>query len=434
MIQEPAPMPVSPERLIAKVGWRLIPFLGLLYLFSYLDRVNLGFAKLTMNQALNLSEEAYATGFGIFFLGYLPFEIPSNLILERVGARRWMARIMVTWGLVSAAMALTTDVTSFYILRVMLGIAEAGFFPGVILYLTAWFPARSRAKVVAFFMVAVPLSAVIGNPVSGFLIQEMDGLFGWGGWQWMFVLEGVPAVLLGIATWFYLTDRPMEAAWLTEAERRWLEGVLRAEQSQKRARHGDRFLVSLLNLRVWALSLVYFGIVLALYGLGAWLPTIVKGFGLSIVATGWVSALPALLGVILMTVWSRHSDRTGERVLHFALPALIGFGAFGLVGYTDSAVEQFLAICVASATVYMVLPIFWTLPTAFLTGPAAAGGIALINALGNAAGYVGPQIVQSLKGAGGSFGNSLLALGLAMLGSALIVLFIGHDRRSEQGG
>jgi ACS family tartrate transporter-like MFS transporter len=414
------------ERTLSRIRWRLLPFLGVLYVVSYLDRVNVSFAKLTMNASIGIDDATYAFGAGIFFIGYFLFEIPSNLILERVGARLWIARIMITWGLISAATAFVTGPTGFVAMRFLLGIAEAGFFPGILLYLTYWFPSSERARVVGLFMVALPLSGLIGSPLSG----ELMGLTGLGleGWQWMLILEGLPAVLLGFVCLTFLPDRPADAKWLKPDEREWLTAALAADRSAV-AKDGHTTLrAALMQPRVWALALAYFGIVLAFYGFNFWLPSLISAHGVELRYTGWIAALPFLCGAPFMVWWGRRSDRKDERVLHLTVVAVLGFAGFAAASAVESLPLQILCLCLALMGVYGSFPVFWTLPTAFLTGTAAAAGIALINSLGNLAGYVGPQVVAWLTQGSDDFGPALFALGLSMLTPAFVVLALRSKR------
>src|SRR4051812_10060567 len=302
-------------RVLRKITWRIVPFIMLLYFVAFIDRVNIGFASLTMNKDIGLSPTFYGFGAGIFFWGYFLFEVPSNIILHKVGARIWIARVMITWGIVSAAMAFVQGPTSFYALRFLLGVAEAGFFPGIILYLSYWFPARQRAAVTALFMAAAPLSTVLGSPVSGALL-EMDGMLGFKGWQWLFVLEALPAVLLGFVVLAFLTDRPEKAKWLADDERRWLVETMNVETTSKAATAKHSIWRGLADPRVLALALIYFGTSAGLYTLGVWAPQIIKQFGLSSLQVGFLNALPASAAVVAMVLWARHSDRTGERTWH----------------------------------------------------------------------------------------------------------------------
>ncbi|HVY18333.1 MAG TPA: MFS transporter [Rhodopila sp.] len=419
------------KRAIAKVSLRLVPFLMLCYFVAYLDRVNVGFAALTMNQDIGISATVFGTGAGIFFFSYFVFEVPSNLALERFGARKWIARIMLSWGILSGAMALVQGEYSFYAVRVLLGIAEAGFFPGIIFYLTLWFPAVYRGRIIGWFMAAIPLSSVIGAPVSGMLLG-IHGLGGLAGWQWLFILEAAPAIVLAFVVWFYLTDRPADAHWLSPEERAWLQARLDAEVRQKESVHGLSVWQALFNPKVLALSLVYFGAVATNYGTAFWLPQIVKGFGLSNAGVGFVTAIPYLVGTIGMVLWSRHSDARLERKGHTVVAFLLA--AAGIAGSTvfDDPTLKMVALSIGALGVFAVLPVFWTLPTAFLSGASAAAGIAVINSIGNLAGFFGPFAMGWLKDLTGSFSAGLLAIaGCAVMG-LLIVLALGHDPSLEK--
>ena len=415
---------------IRAISWRLIPFLVLAYFLSYLDRVNLGFAALTMNKELNFSPTVFSWGAGIFFIGYFLFEVPSNLALEKFGASRWIARIMITWGIISALMALVSGVSSFYGVRFLLGVAEAGFFPGIILYLTYWYPAKYRARFLAAFAVAVPVSTVIGAPISGLLLG-LDGAMGLKGWQWLFIIEGVPTVLLGVVTWFYLTDTPAKADWLTAEQKTWLASQLDSEVAAKQAAGHLTLGQALASSRVIALSLIYFGFVAALYGMQFWLPTIVKAFGFTNAQTGFVIAVPYLFGTVAMILWARHSDATRERVFHVGAPLLLTSVALGVCGYVTDPTTTMVVLTVAAIGVFCTFAVFWTLPTAWLSGTAAAGAIALINSIGNLAGFGGPYIVGWIKDATGSTSTGLLVLSLLPLAAGLLVFVGGHDTKAE---
>jgi D-galactonate transporter len=418
---------------IRAISWRLIPFLVLAYFFSYLDRVNLGFAALTMNAELKFTPLIFSWGAGIFFIGYFLFEVPSNLALERFGASRWIARIMVTWGIISGLMALVSGEWSFYILRFLLGVAEAGFFPGIILYLTYWYPAEYRARFLAAFAIAVPVSTVIGAPVSGLLLG-LDGVMGLKGWQWLFVVEGVPSVLLGLVTWFYLTDKPEHATWLTSEQKGWLAAKLQAENAAKRAASHLSLGEALSSPKVIALSLVYFGFVGALYGMQFWLPQIVKAFGLSNAQTGFVTAIPYLFGTIAMILWARHSDSSRERVMHVGLPLLLTAVALAVSSTISDPTTTMVVLTVAAIGVFCTFAVFWTLPTAWLSGTAAAGAIALINSIGNLAGFGGPYLIGWVKEATGSTSTGLLVLAVLPLIGGLLVFVGGHQSRAEFAG
>jgi len=418
------------DRTIARASARLVPFLILCFFVAYLDRVNVGFAALTMNRDLGLSAAAYGFGAGVFFITYSLFEVPSNLLLERMGARRWIARIMLTWGILSGATAFIQGETSFYAVRMLLGIAEAGFFPGIIFYLTLWFPAVYRARIIGAFLAAVPLATVIGAPVSGLLLG-FDGVMGLRGWQWLFLLEAVPALILSVVVFFYLTDRPADAAWLAPEERAWLVSRLRQEQQKRESVRTYNVVQALCNPKVLALSLVYFGAVANNYGLSFFLPQIVKAFGGSNAQAGVVTAIPYVAGAIGAVWWGRHSDATRERRFHLVAALLLGSIGIAVSTAIEDPVLKIAVLCAAGFGIFGSLPVFWTLPTAFLGGAAAAGGIALINSIGNLAGFVAPFVVGSIKDATGGFTGGLLCVSAASLVAAMIVLVLDHDRSLE---
>jgi ACS family tartrate transporter-like MFS transporter len=427
-------------RTIAKVTKRLVPFLIVCYFIAYLDRVNVGFAALTMNQDLGLSQTAFGFGAGIFFIAYFIFEVPSNLLLERFGARKWIARIMLSWGILSGTMAFIPAIArttglgnenSFYLLRVLLGAAEAGFFPGIIFYLTLWFPAEYRGRIVGYFMAAIPLSTVIGAPISGVLLYLHGGL-GLAGWQWLFIIEAVPSIILAVVVFFYLTDRPSDAAWLAPDERSWLAERLVLEQRQRQAVHDYSVAQSLVNPRVLGLSLVYFGAVATNYGLSFFLPQIVKGFGLNTFLTTLVAATPYVVGLVGMVWWGRRSDRMAERRFHAAFLLLVAAAGIAVSTALDDPLLKMISLCVAGFGIFACLPVFWTLPTAFLSGAAAAAGIAVINSIGNLAGFAGPFAMGWIKDQTGSYAGGLLllaALGIIAVG---IVLVLGRDEATER--
>ncbi len=420
-------------RTLRKVMARLVPFMALLYFANYLDRVNVGFAALTMNRDLQFSATVYGTGAGVLFLGYVLFQVPSNLALQRIGTRVWITWIMVIWGLVSAAMALVSGPVSFYVLRFLLGVAEAGFFPAMILYLTVWFPVRMRAKITAIFMIAIPMSSVLGAPVSTALLNVSG--FGLQGWQWLFILQGLPASLLGLFVLKVLTDSPEKATWLADDERAWLVATLQAEHAQRDAKLPARLSAILLNPKFYLFGLMYFGMTICLYGLSLWLPQIVKSLGdLTNPQVGLLTAIPYLVAAGAMYAWGGHSDRTGERKWHVALPIILGGLFLGASGYLiDAPVAAFLALAFAAITVYAALPQFWTLPTAVMGSATAAAGIALVNALGNIGGYVGPVIVGVLKDMTGSYAPGLAAMGGFAILSGVLAILMGHDGRTEPG-
>ncbi|AXB46321.1 MFS transporter [Amycolatopsis albispora] len=427
------------DRVLRKVALRLMPFLCLLYFVNYLDRVNIGFAAPNgMNEDLGLTATVFGFASGIFFLGYLLLEVPSNLALHRFGARRWMARIMITWGVVATAMAFVPNATTLVILRFLLGVAEAGFFPGIILYLTFWFPAAQRAKAVAMFMAAVPISSAVGSTVSGLLISGGEGVFGLAGWRFMFLVEGIPAILLAFVTWFYLTDRPEKAKWLTESEREWLSSTLTAERESTEQKHHWPLRKALTHPRILMLAFVYFGIAYGLYALGFFLPTIISGFKqqfgvqFSITETGLITAIPYVVGAVVMVLWARHGDRTGERTWHVAIPMLVGGAAIPVALYLGNPIMAMVAVTICATGVCSALPTFWALPSTFLSGAAAAGGIAMINSLGNISGFAAPYITGWLKDATGSQRTGLWAVGVCMIAAAGVAIVLGRRIRQEQ--
>ena len=427
------------RRTMAKVARRLVPFLIICYFVAYLDRVNVGFAKLQMNAALGMNDAMYALGAGVFFFSYFLLEVPSNLILDRVGARRWIARIMLTWGILSGAMAFIPHIAtltglsprhSFYLVRVLLGAAEAGFFPGIIFYLTLWFPAVYRARIIGLFMAAIPMSSVIVSPVSGALLG-VSGL-GFAGWQWLFILEAVPALILSAVVLFYLTDRPSDAHWLADDERGWLQARMAAEERQRVEAEHIGILAALTNGRVLLLAVVYFGAVAGNYGIAYFMPTIVKGFGLTNLQTGFVTAIPYLVGTIGMIWYGRRSDRHMERKAHAAVA--LGLAAIGTAGVAlfNDPTAKLAMLSLSSFGIFAVLPVFWTLPTAFLSGAAAAAGIAIINALGNLSGFAGPYIMGYLKTQTGDFRAGLLCIAGLVVMALVAVLSLRHDRALEK--
>jgi MFS transporter, ACS family, tartrate transporter len=391
----------------------------LLYFFAFLDRVNVGFAALTMNKAIGLNAYTFGWGAGIFFIGYFLFEVPSNIILDKVGARVWIARIMITWGLISAGTALVTGPVSFMFVRFFLGVAEAGFFPGVILYLTYWFPARYRATVIGLFFAANPISSALGSPLCG-LILGMDGVLGVAGWQWLFVIEGLPSVVLGFITLRYLTDRPDQAEWLSGEERDWLVSELARERAEREARHKFNLWQALTNSYVLILGFVYFALVTTNNGLVLWQPQIIKGLGLSNQQVGFVNAIPFIGGVIAMIYWGRHADRHKEYRLHFAAACAVASGGLLVAAATGNSVWAIVGLTIAALGGYGALPTFWPLPTAFLSGTAAAGGIALVNSIGNLGGFTGPYVLGWLRATTNGFTAGLYFLAATALAAGLV--------------
>ena len=433
----PAPIDATPDpgtTAVTLVSRRLIPFLFLLYILNFLDRVNVGFAALEMNRDLGFGPAVYGFGAGVFFLGYCLFEVPSNLVLYRVGARLWIARIMVTWGLAASAMMLVHTPWSFYLLRFLLGVAEAGFFPGIIFYLTFWYPARDRARAYAWFLAAIPISGVIGGPISGALLG-LDGVLGLQGWQWLFLLEGIPSVIVGLLVLALLPDRPRDARWLPLAERTWLEGALEAERAHPDSGHGVSLRQTLGNPVVWLLGATYFLLIVALYGFVLWLPQLIKATGeFTNLEVGAITAIPYAVAAVGMVLVGRRSDRTGERHLHLALPALAG--AVGLIAMTriGSTGPLLAALSLTAFGVLAWLGPFWALPTAFLKEQAAAGGIALINSMGAVGGFVGPYLLGEVKQRTGSLTGGLLTLAGFLVAAVAIVIGLRRAGAARRGG
>ena len=419
------------KRTMARVSARLIPFLILCYFVAYLDRVNLAFAALEMNKDLAFSATVYGTGAGIFFLSYFLLETPSNLILVRVGARRWIARIMFTWGILSGCMAFVSGETGFYIVRFLLGAAEAGFFPGIIFYLTLWFPAAYRGRIIGMFMAAIPLSAVIGAPLSSMLLY-LDGGFGLRGWQWIFIIEAIPAIILSVVVYFYLTETPSEASWLAGDERAWLVARQENERSHREAVQSHSVLQALTNQKVLALGVVGISIAYSIYALAYFLPQVVKSFGVTNMQTGLITAIPFAVGTIGMIWYGRRSDRLMERRSHAAVALLITGLGIAAAAVIDDPYIKMAWLCVAGFGAFAVLPAFWAMPTAFLSGSAAAAGIAFINSIANIAGFVGPMIIGRIKDATGSFSGGFLVVAGISVVAAIVMLCIGHEKGLEQ--
>ncbi|HEL3808931.1 TPA: MFS transporter [Stenotrophomonas maltophilia] len=411
-------------RAYAKVFWRLVPFLMLCYVIAYLDRVNVGFAKLQMSQDLGFSEAVFGLGAGVFFLGYFLFEVPSNLLLQRVGARLWIARIMVTWGILSAMFMFVETPTGFYILRFLLGVAEAGFYPGVILYLTYWYPAQRRARIIALFMSAIPVAGIFGNPLSGWIMEAFQGVHGLQGWQWMFVIEAIPAIVIGFVTVAYLDNGIASAKWLNEDEKRVLSRAIEVDQSLSGTqRHSLRGIFA--DKRVWWMCLIYFTFVAGQYGLTFWMPTLVRSTGVSsALHIGLLSAIPFLCAIVVMNLLGHSADRHRERRWHLIVPALAGAVGFtAAAAFADNTTLSLVFLSLAAAGVLSCAPLFWSLPTAFLSGTAAAAGIALVNSVGNLAGFVSPYMIGYLKDMTHSTQTGMHVLaGLLVLGAIAVWL------------
>jgi MFS transporter, ACS family, tartrate transporter len=420
-------------RVNRKLAWRIIPFVMLLYFVSFLDRVNVGFAAMTMNKTIGLSPTAFGLGGGLFFIGYFLFEVPSNLILHKVGARLWIARVMVTWGIVSVASAFVTGPTSFYVLRFLLGVAEAGFFPGVILYLSLWFPARQRAVAAAWFMAAAPISTAIGSPLSG-AIMQMPPFLGLADWQILYIVEALPAVVLGFVVLGFLTDSPSKAHWLEADERAWLIAKLRAEADarQGHAGHTAGALSALRDPRVLALALIYFGTSAGLYTLGLWAPLIIRQFGFSALETGLINGIPSVIAVIAMILWARHSDRTQERTWHVVIPCALACVGFIFAGQSSTALFVVLALVVVNAGISAAKAPLWAMPSVFLSGAGAAAGIAMINSIGNLGGFVGPFAIGWLKNSTGSYAAGLYVVGATLAMSAVMTLILSRKAKQER--
>lgn len=427
------------RRVVRKVARRLIPFLAVLYFVNYLDRTNIGFAKLTMSEELGMTATMFGLASGLFFVGYLIFEVPSNLALHRFGARMWIARILLTWGVLAAAMAFVPNVGSLYVLRILLGIAEAGFFPGVLLYLTFWFPAKYRVRLMGVFLLTLPASSAIGAPLSAAIMQWGDGLFGLSGWRLMYLIEGLPAVLLAVVTWFYLTDRPHQARWLDESERAWLVRTMESEQDATAEGHGASVWRTLRDPRVLALGAIYFGVTYGIYALSFFLPTIVAGFketfatDFTVFETGLIVAVPFVIGGVAMVLWSRHSDRTGERVWHVAAPALLAAVTIPVALYLNSPYAVMAAVTLTAIGVLCAIPPFWYLPTTFLSGVAAAAGIAMINSIGNLSGFGAPYVTGWLTDLTGSTKAGLWVVGAVLLMAAVLVVALGRRDTGRLG-
>jgi ACS family tartrate transporter-like MFS transporter len=380
---------------LRKVARRLVPFLSLLYLLNILDRANVGFARLQMQDDLQLSESAFNLGYGMFYLGYLFFEVPSNLLMRRVGARRWIARIMISWGLISSATMFANDQWTFYGLRILLGVAEAGFFPGIILYLSYWFPDRERGKMTAFFMLAIGLASVFGNPVSGLIMQYLDNVAGLHGWQWLFFLEGIPSVMMGFVVLIWLTDYPKDATWLSTEQRDWLVARMQQEEDSRRSHHNADHLAAMMQWRVWLLIAIYFTVAVGSNAGGAYFPKLIKEqfAGPGTFQIGLLSAIPHICAVAGMILFGISSDRRNERRGHLAAAAMLGATGWALTAWNVSPAMSLIGLCIAQTGMMSMLPVFWTLPAAFLTGAAAAGGIALINSVANIGGFFGATIL-----------------------------------------
>lgn len=410
------------QKTFNKIALRLLPFLVICYFAAFLDRVNVGFAALTMREDIGLSATAFGLGSGIFFISYFIFEVPSNLMLARVGARRWIARIMITWGLLSACTAFVWDAKSFLALRFLLGAAEAGFYPGILYYLTQWFPNKRRAQIVGFLLLSNPLATIIGGPVSGLILSagEHSGLQGW---QWLFIIEAVPAVVLGIIVWLRLPEKVEDVKWLSDQEKQTARQVLNEDLTQRQ--HTSSVEVSRIFFHplVLSLALIFLGISMTNATVNFWLPQLIKSSGFSFIATGFLSAIPYVAAVIALLWWGKRSDRRNERVYHIMLPLVLAIAGISLTAFSGSALLSIAGLTMASAGLFAVLPVFWALPPRFMVGSAAAGGIAVINSIGNLGGFFGPTAMGYVKDLTGYFGVGLV-VNILMLSVSLLTMFI----------
>ncbi|WP_233849372.1 MFS transporter [Paraburkholderia sp. HD33-4] len=405
---------------------RLMPVLIFCYLIAYIDRSNLAVAALAMNRELGLSPTDYGFAAGIFFLGYVACEIPSNIFLSKLGARLWISRIMLTWGLLSGAMAFAVGAKSLFTLRVLLGIAEAGLFPGLIYYISFWFPSTYRARAFGYFLVAIPLSIVIGAPVSASILY-MDGIGGLSGWQWVFIIEAMPAVIFAFFCFFFLTDTPAQAKWLEEPERKWLIARLARDVEHVESHGRGEIMAAFAHPRVWLLSLINVALIACSYGCVFFMPLIVSEFGFSKLQTGLITALPFLAGAISMIVWGRKSDRAGERKLHLILPLLVAVVGFAIAAQSNTVTLKMIGLGLAACGTFASLPPFWSLPPMFLKGTGAAAGIAMINTIGSLAGFGAPYLMGYVKQHTGSYGLGLMIIGASALIASVLALRIRTD-------
>jgi ACS family tartrate transporter-like MFS transporter len=420
--------PTEERALVRKMAWRVLPFLLVSYLICIIDRLNVGLAALTMNAELGFTATMYGWGAGLFFFGYFLGEVPSNLILSKVGARIWFARIMVTWGIFAIAMGFISGQYSFFAIRFLLGVAEAGFFPGVIYYLTLWFPAEYRGRIFGLFLIISPLNNTIAAPLGGFILKYFNGAMGIPGWRWLFIVEGMPTLLLAYLCLRFVIDRPDNATWLSEAEKAHLRAKLQREaESRTETKHLSLW-QTLGNPKVLLFSVVYTSLAIGIYGLSLWMPQLIKGMGVKdSFEIGLIMAVPYLIATFCMVAWSRHSDKTGERVFHCA--GALALAAVGMVSsaFIGSPVLAMAALTFAAIGMYCSQPCFWAMPTSYLTGVAAAGGIAFINSVGNLGGFVGPFMVGWLKDNAGGFQAGLIFLGACLLTGSIVATVVGRS-------
>jgi MFS transporter, ACS family, tartrate transporter len=433
------PVILTPEqsgKLYSKITWRLIPLMFICYIIAYIDRINVGFAKMQLQEVLGVDASVfgsvYGIGAGLFFIGYFLFEIPSNLLLQRIGARIWIARIMIIWGIVSSLMMFITNITGFYLIRFLLGIAEAGFYPGMILYLTYWYPDKLRARTIALFATGTVVAGIVGSPLSG-AILELHGFKGLEGWQWLFLLEGIPAVIMGVLIIFFLPDRPQKARWLTSAEKTYVQSRLDKEALLAKGRAHFRLSKAFLSGRIWLLCLIYFLLTVGIYGYEMWMPSIIKAFYVqSYSIVGLINGIPYLVSVVAMLLIGYHSDKTGERRWHVAISAFAAAAGFALSAYLKNPYFAMIALMASLVGLKSAMGPFWALSTTFLGGTAAAGGIALINSVGNLGGFVGPTLVGVVIDRTGSISMSLWILGAALLLMGILILTIKPSRLTKE--
>lgn len=416
---------------LKKITWRIIPYVMVVYFVGFFDRINIGFAALTMNQDLGFSDTVFGLGAGLFFLGYFLTDVPSNIILQKVGPRIWLTRILLSWAVITAFMITVKTVEGFYILRFLLGVAEAGSFSGIILYLSTWFPMKRRAQMIALFMAAAPISAMVGSPLAGAILSA-HGALGLAGWQLMFLICTVAATVMGVFTWFYVNDKPEKNRWLTAEETQWLVATLAAEKQNK----GDVVKVSiwkgLTDIRVLTLAVVYFGTSAGLYSLNIWSPQFIKSFGLSTMQIGLINAVPSAMAAIAMVLWARHSDKTKERTWHVVSACLLASTGFVLAGRAQSLPLAIAALVMANMGISSCKPPIWSIPSLFLSGPAAAAGLAAINSIGNLGGFAGPALIGWLKSNTGSFSIALYCVAGMLVVSAILTLSIEVRRRRDE--
>lgn len=413
---------------LRKITWRIVPYVMVVYFVGFFDRINIGFAALTMNQDLGFSDAVFGLGAGLFFLGYFIADIPSNLILQKVGPRIWLTRILLSWAVITTFMVYIETATGFYIVRFLLGVAEAGSFSGIILYLTTWFPVKRRAQVIALFMAAAPISAMLGSPLAG-AVMSMHGAFGLKGWQLMFLICTVLAGILGIFTFFYVNDRPEKNRWLTVDETKWLVDTLAKEKEGKSAQIKTSIWKGLTDIRVLALAIVYFGTSAGLYSLNIWSPQFIKSFGLSTLQVGFINAIPPALAAISMVLWARHSDKTNERAWHVIGACILASIGFIIAGTASALVLAIFALIIANIGISSCKPPLWSIPSLFLSGPAIAAGLAAINAIGNLGGFAGPAIIGWLKQSSGGFSTALYCVAGMLLISAILTFIIEMSRK-----